>query len=245
MKHTSKAHKHRAIILMIKKIKHIAILLPIAIYLWSPLAHAKEILTGGTLQAYWAENWNDEGTVNKPYLGLKYLPADKKKFIVLSIKGSKATFIKNNFKNIPSDFFTRKEWYITQQGDLTIDKIKEGMLCNGYTYDAKVIAFKPDINSSPVDTAPYEGTAAGGCNGDGRYPYLTEYIRKDNSISIEFKSSPNLQGEKIAKKDVDTIVKIRKINKHWIYVGVYDDESPTLISPPYGYVNTENLEILN
>ena len=206
---------------------------------------AKEVLKNGTLQAYWAENWNDEGTVNKPYLGLKFLTADKKKFIVLSIKSSKAAFIKNNFKNIPSDFFTRKEWYITQQGDLTIDKIKEGMLCNGYTYDAKVIAFKSDINSSPVDTAQYEATAAGGCNGDGRYPYMTKYIRKNKDMLIEFKSSPSEQGKTITKKDIDTIVKIRKINKNWIYMGVYDSNSPTRLSPPYGYVNTENLEILN
>ena len=206
---------------------------------------AKEVLKNGTLQAYWAENWNDEGTVNKPYLGIKYLTADKKKFIALSIEGNKAAFIKNNFKNIPSDFFIRKEWYITQQGDLTVDKIKEGMLCNDYTYDAKVVAFKPDIASSPIDTAPYEDTASGGCNGDGAYPYITEYIRKNKSIPIEFKSSPSKQAKTIEKKDIDIIVKIRKIDKNWIYAGASNDESPTLISPPYGYVNTKNLEILN
>ena len=216
----------------------------ISIFITTP-SIASEVLKNGTLQAYWAENWNDEGTVNKPYLGLRYLTEDKNKFIVLSIKGSKVAFIQKNFKNIPSDFLQRKEWYITQQGDLTVASVKEGMLCNGYTYDAKVIAFKPDTISSPVDTAAYENTAAGGCNGDGRYPYITEYIRKNKSIPIEFKSSPNTQAKTIEKKDIGTIVKIRKIDKNWIYAGVSDNESPTLISPPYGYVNTKNLEILN
>lgn len=207
---------------------------------------AKEILEGGTLQAYWAENWNDEGTINKPYLGLKYLTADKDKFIVLSIRGSKEKFIKKYFHNIPADFFKRKEWYITQQGDLTVYRVKEGMLCNNRIYDANVIGFKPDTVSPPVDTAPYEDTAHGGCNGDGEYPYITLFTAKDyGAITAEFKAAPSEDSPTIAKGNVELLVKIRKINKDWMYAGAYASKSPNLMSSVQGYVKTNNLRILN
>ena len=216
----------------------------ISIFITTP-SIASEVLKNGTLQAYWAENWNDEGTINKPYLGLRYLTADKNKFIILSIKESKVSFIKKNFKNIPNDFFKRKEWYITQQGDLTVASVKEGLLCNSYTYDANVITFKPDTSTTPVDTALYEDTAHGGCNGDGEYPYITTFIRRDESIATEFKSAPNTSAPTIAYKKNVHIVKIRMINKNWMYAGVYDGDSPSRISPPYGYVHTKNLKIVN
>ena len=206
---------------------------------------AKEILVGGTLEAYWADDWNDEATVNTPHLGFKYLSADKTKFIVLNIKGDKINFIKKNFKRIPDNFFKRKEWYITQQGDLTVTKIKEGMLCNDYTYDANVIAFKPDIFAPPVDTAPFVKTAHGGCNGDGGYPYITLFVKKNSDIDTEFKSAPLDSAPTIAKSNYNPIVKIEKINEEWMFAGVYDAGSPNLISPIKGYVRTHNFRVGN
>lgn len=210
-----------------------------------PVSTAKEILTGGTLQAYWAENWNDAGTVNKPHLGLRYLTADKKRFIVLSIKESKIEFINKNFKNIPRDFFKLKEWYITQQGDLTVNAVKEGLLCNSYIYDAKAITFKPNTSADPVDTALYEGTAYGGCNGDGKYPYITVFVGKNENSNMEFKSMPDDNAPTVTKEKYKFIVKIHKINKDWMYAGVYDEKSPSRISPPYGYIRTGSLIIVH
>ena len=206
---------------------------------------AKEILVGGTLEAYWADDWNDEATVNSPHLGLRYLTADKTKFIVLNIKGNKTDFIKKNFKNIPDNFFQRKEWHITQQGDLTVTKIKEGMLCNNYTYDANVTAFKADIFASPVDTAPFEETARGGCNGDGEYPYITIFIKKNRDIDTEFKSAPLDSAATIAKGHYNFIVKIEKINEEWMLAAVYDENSLTLMSPIKGYIRTTNFSVMN
>ncbi|WP_027705882.1 hypothetical protein [Zymobacter palmae] len=206
---------------------------------------AQEILAGGTLEAYWADDWNDEATVNTPHLGVRYLTADKTKFIVLNIKGKKIDFIKKNFKNIPDNFFKRKEWYITQQGDLTVTKIKEGMLCNDYIYNANAIAFKPDIFSPPVDTAPFVKTAHGACNGDGGYPYITTFVKKNENLDTEFKSAPLDSAPTIAKGNYNPIVKIEKINEEWMFAGVYDAGASNLISPIKGYVRTNNFKADN
>lgn len=206
---------------------------------------AKEVLVGGTLEAYWADDWNDEATVNTPHLGFRYLTSDKTKFIVLNIKENKIDFIKRNFKSIPSNFFKRKEWYITQQGDLTVTKIKEGMLCNNYTYDANVIAFNPDIFAPQVDTALFEETAHGGCNGDGEYPYITIFVKKNRDINTEFKSAPLDSAPTIAKGHYNFIIKIEKIDKEWMFAAVYDEKSPTLMSPIRGYVRTINFKVMN
>ena len=221
------------------------ILIFVASIFIASISAAKEILVGGTLEAYWADDWNDEATVNSPHLGLRYLTADKTKFIVLNIKGNKTDFIKKNFKNIPDNFFQRKEWYITQQGDLFVVKVKKGMLCNDYIYDANVILFKPNTLAPPVDTAPFVKTAHGGCNGDGGYPYITIFTKKNRDIDTEFKSAPSDDASTIAKGNYNLIVKIEKISEEWMFAGVYDADAPNLVSPIKGYVRTNNFKADN
>ena len=70
------------------------ILILIAFIFIASTSTAQEILAGGILEAYWADNWNDEATVNTPHLGARYLTANKTKFIVLIHKREKSWLYK-------------------------------------------------------------------------------------------------------------------------------------------------------
>lgn len=208
---------------------------------------ASETLKGGVLQAYWASEWNAEGTVNTPHLGFRYLTSDRNRFIAIAINGEPTQFIKNNFKNIPDNFFTHKEWYVNQAGNLTIDSIKTSVLCNASIFDAKMIHFSPNYSTEPFDTVPYEETALGGCNKNGRYPYIITYLIKEGLDHIDVKAEPNDNSETIEKAgpDNDIFIKIKTIDNDWIYTGYYNAASPNMISRPRGYVRINQLEIEN
>jgi hypothetical protein len=48
------------------------------------------------------------------------------KIIDITAKGSEAqkiAFIKKNFKNIPDNFFTFKEWYVNQPGTIKVPAV--------------------------------------------------------------------------------------------------------------------------
>lgn len=211
----------------------------------STSSFASEILKGGILQAYWAREWNAAGTANTPHLGFRYLTSDHDKFIAITIKGEPTKFIKDNFKNIPDNFFKHKEWYVNQVGDLTVNSIKTSVLCNAPIFDAQMIRFSPNDSTEYSDTVPYEETALGGCNKDGRYPYITTYLIKEGLDHIDVKAEPNDNSATIEKagSDNDVFIKIKTINKDWIYTGYYDAASPNMISRPRGYVRINQLEL--
>lgn len=205
---------------------------------------AKETLTGGTLQAYWStKDWSTDVI---PHMGFRYLTSDQDKFIAIQVKGDKKKFIKKHFKNIPDNFFKHKEWYVNQQGDLTVDKVVESVMCNSDIYDATLISFKPDFKASSVDTSKYEDTARGGCNIDGRLPYITIYIGKSDQQKAAIKSAPDDKSDTLWEiGKTGAVVKLKTINKNWLYVAKYDYSQPELASPEHGYVRIKQVKIID
>ncbi|MCR1566178.1 MAG: hypothetical protein MYY08_04860, partial [Mixta sp.] len=67
-------------------------ILIVSLLSFSYQAQAVTALKGGTLQAYWKAEWNDEATINTPQLGFRYFPnesaLEKVKVIDIFMDGS-------------------------------------------------------------------------------------------------------------------------------------------------------------
>ena len=210
-------------------------------------ANASQSLEQGILQTYWKASWNDSATVNTPVLGFRYFYFDtkqkKEKVIDIVLSGEQyqqIDFIKKNFKNIPSNFFQYKEWYINQTGILTVDRIKHYVECNANNYTAKLVKFSPDLSSQSPQTDKFETLAS--CGQNGRYPYLTGYHLKPGLDNVWLKSSPddNASNAYTASSD-KSLVKIKTINSQWIYAAFYDYTRDDRLSEQKGYIKLSDL----
>ncbi|YCI29934.1 hypothetical protein M1E08_03355 [Erwinia sp. PK3-005] len=212
---------------------------------------AKEKLTGGTLQAYWRAAWNAEATINTPELNFRYFPAEgssyEKYIIDIIFKGSdeeKIAFVKKNFANIPGNFLDYHEWYVNQQGTVNVKKVEEYMLCNASNYEAELISFTPSLFNENTNTQGENRYT--NCGYGGRYPYLTSYTLKPDAKSGQLKPEPNDNAENSYTFTHDnSVVKIKTINKEWMYVSLYDLTKPDLLSDKRGYIKFSDVEPLN
>lgn len=210
-------------------------------------AYASQTLDKGILQAYWKASWNDSATVNTPVLGFRYFYFDvkqkKEKTVDIALSGNQykqIDFIKNNFKNIPDNFFQYKEWYINQAGVLTVDRIKNYIECNANNYTANLVRFSSDSSSQNPQTDKFEALAS--CGQNGRYPYLTGYHLKPGLDKAWLKSSPDDNASNtFPVPDDKSLVKIKTINLQWIYVAFYDYTRDDRLSEQKGYIKLSDL----
>ena len=214
----------------------------------SHFSFADQLLTGGIFQAYWKAEWNDDATVNTPQLGFRYFPAEeslkKVKVIDILMDGSnqeKIAFIKSHFQNIPDNFLRFKEWYVNQKGDLTVKEIKHYIECDTDNYIADFVSFTPALPKFSGKTDDNTGCVYG-----GSFPYLTSYTLKSDAKSGQLKREPNDNAETSYTFTHDnSVVKIKTINKEWMYVSLYDLTKPDLLSDKRGYIKFSDVEPLN
>ncbi|WP_316562104.1 hypothetical protein [Mixta calida] len=222
-------------------------ILIVSLLSFSYQAQAVTALKGGTLQAYWKAEWNDEATINTPQLGFRYFPnesaLEKVKVIDIFMDGSdenKIIFIKSNFNNIPDNFLQYKEWYVNQKGDLTVKEIRHYVECNADHYAADFVSFTPAAKS---DATTDDDT---GCAYGGSFPYLTSYILKEHTAIGQLKDEPreNANVEYTFSRN-DSVVKIRTVNQEWMYVSVYDPSAQDRLSDKRGYIRFSDVAPLN
>ncbi|KAA9001216.1 hypothetical protein FJU30_08220 [Affinibrenneria salicis] len=215
----------------------------------SPFTVAEPIVSRGVLQAYWQAEWNDDATVNTPRLGFRFFSDAKSSlqgkaidvFVAGGIEQQQA-FIRKNFRNIPDNFFSYKEWYVNQPGTVEFAKVKKYVECNADNYSADILSFKPDLSSK--NNAVDESLAS--CGYSGRYPYLTLYQAKPEGKTVWFKASPDDNaGNTFSFSEEDTVAKIKTINQGWIYAAVYDESQKDSLSEKKGYIRLTELQPLN
>lgn len=222
-----------------------------ALLFFSITVSAEEKLTGGTLQAYWRADWNAEATINTPELKFRYFPAKGSPYeeyiidiILNGTEEEKIAFIKKNFANIPGHFLDYHEWYVNQQGTVTVKKIEEYMLCNSSNYEAEFISFTPVLFNENINTQ--EEKRHTNCGYGGRYPYLTTYTLKSDAKSGQLRHKPD-DNAKISYTFTQdyNVVKIKTINKEWMYVALHDLTRPDPLSDKTGYIKFSDVEPLN
>lgn len=209
---------------------------------------ADQLLIDGTFQAYWKAEWNDDATVNTPQLGFRYFPSEtspqKMKVIDILMDGSenkKINFIKSHFTNIPDNFFKYKEWYVNQKGYLTIKEIKHYIECDADNYIAEFVSFTPTALN--FNTKTNDDT---GCVYGGSFPYLTSYVLNSNTKTGQLKHEPKERAKTsyIFTRD-ESVVKIKTINKEWMYVALYDPTRQDRLSDKKGYIKFSDVVPLN
>lgn len=214
----------------------------------SHYSFADQLLTGGIFQAYWKAEWNDDATVNTPQLGFRYFPAEEslKKVKVIDIlmdgdEQDKISFIKSHFQNIPDNFLRFKEWYVNQKGDLTVKEIKHYIECDADNYIADFVSFTPDWPKFGEKTDDNTGCVYG-----GSFPYLTAYTLKSDAKSGQLRHEPDNNAKISYTFTQDyNVVKIKTINKEWMYVALHDLTRPDPLSDKRGYIKFSDVEPLN
>lgn len=233
------------------KSKNKAIKLLTLLFTLSILCHAVQadtVMKNGVFQAYWKAEWNDDATINTPQLGFRYFPVEPslKKIKVIDIlmdgsEGDKIIFIKNHFHRIPANFLKYKEWYVNQKGDLTVKQIKHYIECDTDNYIADFVSFTPAPPKTNEKTDDNTGCVYG-----GSFPYLTSYILKSDKKSGQMKAEPNDNAKtNYTFTRNESIVKIKTINKEWMYASVRDPTKADLLSDRRGYIKFSDVEPLN
>jgi len=229
--------------------KYASLMFLVFLAVFSLRAMATEEIKNGVLQAYWQPNWNADATVNTPELAFRYFALGNKKkdnkIIDITVKGSEAqkiAFIKKNFKNIPDNFFTFKEWYVNQPGTMKVPAVINYMECNADNYKADLLSFQPDDTAKNADDMIAQDF--GGC-GSGT-PYLVLYQLKEGEKTFSLKSDASETASDVASvSSNETLAKIRTVDKAWIYVAVYDEAEKGHLSHKRGFVKLSALTPLN
>lgn len=229
-----------------------AAVIPFLIFIFTLLflcqkAHAEKVLKDGVLQAYWKARWNDDVTINRPQLGFRYFPSEpamkKIKVIDIFMDGSEEAqmrFIKSHFHHIPDNFLKYKEWYINQKGDLTVKAIRHYIECNTDNYVADFISFTPTLKP---DAGTDDDTA---CTYGGSFPYFTSYVLKTHHKTGQLNSEPRENANvEYTFSHNDSVVKIKTINKEWMYVSLYDPNTKDRLSNKRGYIRFSDVTPLN
>lgn len=229
--------------------KYASLMFLLFISVFSLRAMATVEIKNGVLQAYWQPNWNADATVNTPELEFRYFALGNKKkdnkIIDIIAKGSEAqkiAFIKKNFKNIPDNFFTFKEWYVNQPGTIKVPAVVNYMECNTDNYKADLQSFQPDNAAQNADDMMTQDF--GGCG--SATPYLVLYQLKEGEKMLSLKSEASETASDLASVNSnETLAKIRTVDKAWIYVAVYDEAEKGHLSNKRGFVKLSTLTPLN
>ncbi|EMK0360260.1 hypothetical protein ACU6Z1_14640 [Klebsiella aerogenes] len=224
------------------------IILPVLLLMVSFGIQAERRLEHGVLQAYWKAQWSDNAAINVPALGFRYYWLDDqgklKKVINIYVKATlkeQLLFIRQNFSDIPENFIKFREWYVNQQGSLLVNNIAQYTECSSENYSAVLLSFVP-VQNKPASNID-DMNAQVPCGGDGRYPWLTTYHLQHEWNQLSFKEWPddNANNTYSVMAD-DVVVKIRTINKYWIYAALYDDSKADRMSEKRGYIRRGHLK---
>ncbi|WP_334642659.1 hypothetical protein [Klebsiella aerogenes] len=224
------------------------IILPVLLLFMSFGILAEQRLEHGVLQAYWKAQWSDNATINVPALGFRYYWLDDqgnlKKVIHIYMKGTmkeQLAFIRQNFSEIPENFIRFREWYVNQSGSLLVNNVAQYAECNSENYSAVLLSFVP-VQNKPLPNMD-DMNAQISCCGDGRYPWLTTYHLHHEWNKDSFKEWPddNANNTYSVMRD-DVVIKIRTINKFWIYAALYDDSKADGMSEKRGYIRVSHLK---
>ena len=237
-------------------IKEIPILL---ICLFSVAAFAKESKTinqvsYGYLQAYWFPQWSADGKAQSPYIMMRFFATDKanaRTFYLYESKDKQGVkddfdehktkkFIKDNFKNIPEEFFKYREGHVEQAGNLVYSNLTIIHECNSKQKYVKFVSFIPNQKQTG-DVTQLESQS--GCNAE---PYTVMFTLKEGKEPVYLKSEPSVQSKNSSNKPVELpLVKIKTVNSEWVYVALYDASKPGSRSQATGYLKLSDLDVAN
>lgn len=212
-------------------------------------SYAGEVLSGGTLQAYWQPYW-DEDNSYVPDLHLRYITHrdDDKPRRVIDIvatwsESQIAEFVRQHFDHVPETFFTYKEGYANQPGTARVPYVRKYVECDAIYYEAKLAAFVADHHSKLSSQDILNDERFAGCS--EIFPYIANYYPKE-SISTGLKNSPDDHASTLyTLKEYELITKIKTINNEWIYASLYNKEQPALYTETKGYIRLKDLTPLN
>lgn len=221
----------------------------LSLFIVTPVA-AKEVLTGGALQAYWFPDWDVDTDRYQPALQIRYIShrGDEKprRIIDITMKASEATlirFIRQHFDHVPETFFTYKEGFANQPGTAVVPHVRRYEECGSVYYEAKLTTFTADHHSSLSDKDTLKDEQFAGC-GD-RYPYVASYSVKEG-ISTALKSAPADNASTVyALKEDEIITKIKTVNSEWIYASLYSQDIPISYPEIRGYIRLKDLHPAN
>ena len=133
---------------------------------------------------------------------------------------------------VSDEFFEYKEGHVEQYGMLELDNLKVTTECDNNVYRATFINFTAQqINKASVDK---------GCDS---YPWLITLRLKQGIQESELFTQPESGSQSAATVSAQTpLVKIKTINKEWIYVANYDESLPDLTGSLSGYIPANRLE---
>lgn len=199
----------------------------------SHCALAGNIVKYGTLQAYWLPEWHNN--INFPNLQLRFIVDNENgSYETINLETSKIShaFIIKNFMKVSDEFFEYKEGHVDQYGMLELDNLKVTTECDNNVYRATFINFTAQqINKALVDK---------GCDS---YPWLITLRLKQGIQESELFTQPESGSQSAATVSAQTpLVKIKTINKEWIYVANYDESQPDLTGSLSGYIPANRLE---
>lgn len=237
-------------------IKGISILL---LCLFSVAAFAKQnenvnYVSEGYLQAYWFPQWSADGKVQSPYIMMRFFATDKanaRNFYLYESKDKQGVkdnfdehkterFIKNNFKNIPDEFFKYKEGHVEQAGNLVYSNVTIIHECNSKQKYVKFFSFIAN-QMQTGDVTQLESQS--GCNAE---PYTVMFTLKEGKQPVYLKSEPSDQSRNSNNKPVELpLVKIKTVNSEWVYVALYDASKPESRSQTTGYLKLSDLDVAN
>jgi hypothetical protein len=215
----------------------------------------KEGAAQGILQAYWAPSWNDDGSKDTPKLVLRFFAqnsAHHTDFIAIFYNKKDSdnnildddfeneqiiSMIKRSFSHIPDNFFRFKEGHIEQYGSATYTEAFSNTECQDREHFAHFINFIKGGDQS-ININELENSA--GCN---PAPYMEAYTLKHKDAGVHFKSAPNKNSADGALIPLEeSLIKIQTIDSDWVYVAVFDDNSPELQGKVRGYVLQQDLQ---
>lgn len=150
-------------------------------------------------------------------------------------------FIRQNFSEIPESFIRFREWYVNQSGSLLVNNVAQYAECNSENYSALLLSFIPTQNKSLPNIDDMNAQVS--CGGDGSYPWLTTYHLHHERDQVSFKEWPDDNANNTySVTQTDVVVKIRTINKYWIYAALYDDSKVDHMSDKRGYIRISSLK---